>query len=110
MGLLALEGTVLFLLCLPLAYVVSLHRAEWFFPAMLLIVGGRYLTFATLYGLRAYWALGGVLALTAFVLVVTRMPVAAGAFAGGAVELAFAIGLFAIAARENATAPEQETA
>lgn len=109
LGMLALEATVLLLLCLPVAYVVSLHRVEWFFPAMLLIIGGRYLTFATLYGLRVYWALGGVLAVTAIVLVATRMPPVTGAFAGGIVELAFAIGLFIIAARENATTLVRES-
>src|SRR5690606_39197596 len=109
LGTLALEGTVLLLLCLPVAYVVSLYRIEWFFPAMMLIVGGRYLTFATLYGLRTYWALGGALALAACVLVVTRQPSVVGAFAGGIVELAFGIGLFIIAGRECATTLTRDT-
>ncbi|HEX7043661.1 MAG TPA: hypothetical protein VF203_03510 [Burkholderiales bacterium] len=33
LGVLALEGTVLLLLCLPVAYIVSLYRIEWFFPS-----------------------------------------------------------------------------
>lgn len=32
LGPLALESTILLLLCLPLAYVVFLYRADWFFP------------------------------------------------------------------------------
>src|SRR4249920_1441105 len=34
LGTLAMEGTVLLMLALPLAFVVSLYRIEWFFPAM----------------------------------------------------------------------------
>lgn len=102
LGALAVEGTVLMLLGLPLAYVVSFYRIEWFFPAMLLVIGGRYLTFATLYGLRTYWALGAALAVMAFVLVLARLPVPAGAFAGAAVELAFALALVATARRQRA--------
>ena len=40
LGVSALEGTFLLLLCLPVAYCVSLFRVEWFFPAMLLVIGG----------------------------------------------------------------------
>jgi len=100
LGALAMEGTVLLMLCLPLAFVVALYRLDWFFPAMLLVIGGRYFTFATLYGSRLYWVLGGVLVLAAFLLVATQQPAAAGAFAGGIIELAFAAGLFVVAAKE----------
>jgi hypothetical protein len=102
LGALAMEGTILLMVCLPLAFVVSLYRLEWFFPAMLLVIGGRYFTFASLYGSRLYWALGGVLVIAAFLLVTTRMPVVAGAFAGGLIELAFAIGLFVASRERNA--------
>ena len=94
LGTLALEGTVLMLLCLPIAFVVSLHRAEWFFPAMLLIIGGRYLTFATLYGLRLYWICGTALALASFALFRFNSPLAFGAFAGAAIEIVFAVWVF----------------
>jgi hypothetical protein len=102
LGALALEGTILMLLCLPLAYAVSLYRVEWFFPAMLLVIGGRYLTFATLYGSRVYWVLGGTLALAAFALVMLRMPPAIGALAGASIEFVFAAALFARAVKESA--------
>lgn len=104
LGALAMEGTVLLMLCLPLAFVVALYRLEWFFPAMLLVIGGRYFTFATLYGSRVFWALGTALVLTAFLLVATRMPPVVGALAGGIIELAFAVGLFAGETRERAAA------
>ena len=88
---LALESTVLMMLCLPLAFVVSLYRVEYFFPAMLLVIGGRYLLFATLYGLRIYWALGGTLAVAAVTLGMTSAPTFAGAMTGALIELSFAV-------------------
>lgn len=101
LGALAMEGTVLLMLCLPLAFVVSLYRLEWFFPAMLLVIGGRYFTFASLYGARVFWALGSTLVLAAFLLVATRMPAVVGAFAGGFIELAFAAVLFVPASKDR---------
>jgi hypothetical protein len=89
LGPLALESTFWMLLGIPVAYAASLFRVEWFFPAMLLTIGGRYLTFATLYGMRIYWACGATLALVAFLLVVTRAPVVAGALAGALIEYGF---------------------
>ncbi len=95
LGLLALEALVPMLLALPLVYAVSRLNITWFFPAMLLVIGGRYLSFATQYGMRLYWVLGAVLALAGFALYATRAPFAVGAFTGGAIELLFAAILFA---------------
>ncbi len=58
LGSLAWAGTLWLMFSLPLAYAVSLYRIEWFFPAMLLLIGGRYLTFSMLFGMRVYWLLG----------------------------------------------------
>lgn len=97
---LALECTIWLLLSLPVAYAVSRLRVEWFFPAMLVIIGGRYFTFSTLYGMRAYWACGACLAAAGMLLVRVNGTATAGAFAGGAIEAAFAVILFSIARRE----------
>lgn len=91
---LAASGTVWMLLAIPIAYGAALYRIEWFFPAMLLTIGGRYLTFATLYGLRVYYVFGAVLALAGIALVMAHMPVGAGAFAGSAIEYTFGAILF----------------
>jgi hypothetical protein len=99
---LALEGTFWLLLAIPLAYGVSLYRVEWFFPAMLLTIGGRYLTFATLYGMRVYWSCGATLALAAVVLVFAHAAVPVGAFAGGVIEYVFAAIVFAVSRRRAA--------
>jgi hypothetical protein len=95
LGALALEGTFFLLLAIPLAYAVSLYRVEWFFPAMLLLIGGRYLTFTTIYGMRLYWACGAALALAGFLVVLSRAPVPVGAFGGALVEYIFAAVAFA---------------
>lgn len=102
LGALALENTGWLLLSLPLAYAVSRLNPLWFFPAMMLIIGGRYLTFQTLYGLRTYWVLGGVLAIAAWLLIRLQAPVHVGAFTGAAIELGFAGVLWGRSRREAA--------
>jgi hypothetical protein len=94
LGALALESTVLMLLCLPLAYTIAVYRPGWFFPAMLLIIGGRYLIFRTVYGWRVYWLLGTALAAAGFGLVASGAAPVVGAFAGAAIEVMFAISIF----------------
>jgi hypothetical protein len=101
LGRLALETTGLLLCGLAVAYAVALARAEWFFPAVLLVIGGRYLTFATLYGLRLYWGCGAALALAGGTLAAARAPLAVGAFAGAFLELAFAALVFAAVRRDG---------
>ena len=91
---LATTGTLWMLLVIPLAYGVSLHKIEWFFPAMMLIIGGRYLTFAMLYGLRTYYFLGAVLSVAGITLVVLKAPMPMSAFSGAVVEYIFAFFIF----------------
>jgi len=100
LGPLALESTIWMIMCLPLAYGASLLRPEWFFPAMLLVIGGRYLTFQTMYGMRAYWACGGALAIAGMLLAKYGAPMAVGAFTGAGIELAFSAFIY-IAARND---------
>ena len=99
---LAAANTFWLMLSLPLAYAVSLLRIEWFFPAMLLIIGGRYLTFAPLYGMRIYWACGGALALAGCVLGGTNVQPAFAAIAGASIEACFGALILFSARRETA--------
>jgi hypothetical protein len=99
-GSLALATTFWLVLSCVLAYAVSLLRIEWFFPAMLLVIGGRYLTFSTLFGARIYWACGATLMLASYALWRTNAAPAFGAFIGAAVEATFAIAIFALARRD----------
>ena len=102
LGSLALATSFWLVLSLPLAYSVSLLRIEWFFPAMLFVIGGRYLTFSTIFGARIYWACGAALALAGYALGRANATPEFGAFTGAALEAAFATAIFFTARRENA--------
>lgn len=99
LGGLAAEGTFWLLAGIAIAYGMHVLRLEWFFPAMLLLIGGRYLTFQTVYGLRSYWVLGGALCTLGIALALARVPVPVSALAGGIVEVVFAGWLFSRARR-----------
>ena len=98
---LAIESTIWMLLSIFVAIGAALYKIEWFFPAMLLVIGGRYFTFSTLYGLRIYWAFGATLVISAMPLVFFEVPVIVGAFTGALVEYAYGIAIFVIV-RPNA--------
>ena len=91
---LAMEGTVFMLMTIPLAYGLSLLRAEWFFQGMLLVIGGRYLTFRTLYGNKLFWVLGGLLGASAYGLFTLNMPSLVTTLTGGLLEVSFGFVLF----------------
>ena len=91
LGQLALETTAWLVLSMPLAYAVSLVRMDLFFPAMLLVIGGRYTTFATIFGRRVFWACGGALVAAAYALASLNATPATGAFTGAAIEAVFAV-------------------
>ncbi|PHQ76206.1 MAG: hypothetical protein COB75_06595, partial [Idiomarina sp.] len=65
-----------------------------FYPIMLVIIGARYLTFQTLYGLKVYWALGSVLMISGFYLAIFHSDFTFAAFLGGFIEIAFALIIF----------------
>ena len=94
LGKLALEGTIFMLMCIPLALLLSLQNHAWFFQGMLLIIGGRYLTFTTLYGIKTYWILGGMLGAASFVLFMLKASPAISALSGSIIEIGFGIYLF----------------
>jgi len=97
---LALASTFWLVLSLPLAYSVSLEHIEWFFPAMLFVIGGRYLTFSTIFGARIYWVCGSALALAGYLLGRAHAAPAIAAFTGSAIEAVFAVAIFTTARRE----------
>lgn len=90
LGQLAGASTFWLIFSLPIAYVVGMQHAGWFFAAMLLVIGGRYLVFATLYGMRLYWVLGLALAFAGFALGSLSAPAYVVAGAGAALEAGFA--------------------
>ena len=46
---------------LPVAAAATLYRLEWFYPAVMVLLGTHYLPFAFLYGMWQFLVLGGVL-------------------------------------------------
>lgn len=92
LGRLAGASTFWLIFSLPLAYGLGLQHTAWFFAAMLLTIGGRYLVFGTVYGMRLYGALGLALAGAGCALGWLAAPAVAFAAAGAAIELAFAVG------------------
>jgi hypothetical protein len=109
LGGLGMASTFWMILCIPLAFAISTVRIDLFFPAMLLIIGGRYLTFATLYGTRIYWACGAALAMAAYPLAKMGATPATGAFAGAGIEVAFAVAVFVTSDRTVPGAPGEAT-
>lgn len=91
LGTLAGEGTVWFVAGIALAFVLGLTRMDLFFPAMLMLIGGRYLTFQTLYGLKLYWACGGALLALGLAAAFLRLSPTLAAAAGGVTELVFGV-------------------
>lgn len=105
LGQLAGEATGWMLFGIALAYGLSLWRTDLFFPAMLLTIGGRYLTFATVYGMRLYWVFGATLAASAYIVATQAISFAAGAFIGSVIEMVFAALIYASLRRQSAVAP-----
>lgn len=96
LGKLAMEGTIWMIMCIPLAYGLSLNKAEWFFQGMLLIIAGRYLTFASIYGIRIYWVLGTILGLAAYTLFKMEAGDFRSALTGGLIEIIFGIVIYGL--------------
>lgn len=88
---LALETTALLFIGLFIAFSVAQIQSAWFYPVMLMVIGGRYLMFQTLYGMRLYWLLGGLLTVAGAATLLLGAPAYVGAFLGGSIELVFAL-------------------
>ena len=89
LGALALESTAILLLGVLLSLGLAQFRLELFFPALLLVIGGRYLVFQTLYGRRIYWLCGAVLAALGLAAALLKLSVSPVALAGGLTEVVF---------------------
>lgn len=83
---------------------MGLYRLNWFFPALLILVGAHYLPFATMYGMRMFLFLAGIL-MGSGVVIAQRFSgmFSLGAWLGGLTLLVFAWIGRAIAMGEAAT-------
>jgi hypothetical protein len=78
-------------LSMLLLFPVGLYRLNWFFPGLMVLVGAHYLPFATLYGMRMFLLLAGVLIATGVVIAVYfAESFSLGAWIGGLTLLLFA--------------------
>lgn len=101
---LAIENLGILFGGLFIAFVAAQQNPALFYPVMLIIIGARYLTFQSVYGLKTYWILGVLLMLAGFTSAATSQDFVVGAFVGGGIEIGFALLLFAVN-RKAATEP-----
>ncbi len=86
---LALESTFLLFIGLFIAYFTLQIRPNWFFIIMILIIGGRYLVFSTVYGMRIYWIFGATLIFSGIGGFLFNAPFHLIALIGGIIEIVF---------------------
>ena len=91
LGHLALESTAILFVGLFIVYALFRMLPEWLFPIMLLTIGVRYLIFQTVYGLKVYWVLGGLLIGAGVAGLMMDAPFYTFGIVGGAIELIFAM-------------------
>ncbi len=94
---LAWASTIWLIACCIMAYGLYHLREELFFPAMMVTIGCRYTVFATLYGLKVYWAIGLTLIAASCVSFFLLLSPPLAAMVGGLIELAFVPAFFASA-------------
>lgn len=84
--------TMILFVGLFIAYVLAKDSPMLFFAVMAMIIGARYVPFATLYGLAMYWALGLILMAIGMVSCLILSPSATAiAAAVGVTEIAFGV-------------------
>lgn len=83
---------------------VSEYRLNWFFPALMILLGAHYLPFAFLYGMRVFLVLAGILMAAGVVIALWFSGTfSSGAWTGGLVLFIFAWILRSIAIGEART-------
>ncbi len=89
---LGMQAAFVLPLSLLLVGAAALYRIEWFYPAFMIVLGAHYLPFVTLYGMRMFYALAGVLVGSGVVLALyVQMPFSTGAWFTAAILLVFAV-------------------
>ena len=86
---LAMESTIILFIGLFIAYLTLQFRPYWFFSIMILIIGGRYLIFSSIYGMRIYWVFGATLILAGIFGVLFNKQFHLMGIVGGIIEILF---------------------
>jgi hypothetical protein len=85
-------------LSMPLLLPVGLYRLDWFYPAMMILLGAHYLPFVFLYGMRMFAVLAALL-VGGGMLIALYVP---GSFSLGAWYTAAVLFVFAVVGRTAA--------
>jgi len=93
------------LLLVPVGY----FRLNWFFPALMVLLGAHYLPFGFLYGMRMFWALAGILiAMGVMIALYFAQTFSLGAWVAGLVLFVFAwIGRSIASEEASASSPRE---
>lgn len=74
-----------------LLFPVGRYDLNWFFPALMVLLGAHYLPFVFLYGMRMFWALAGILVAMGYVIAMYfAQTFSLGAWVGGFILFVFA--------------------
>ncbi len=94
--LMALAGasTVWLIVCCAMAFGLSLHSPTLFFPAMMAVIGSRYMVFATIFSRAVYLVLGCALVVSGLAAVWLRLEPSYSAAFGSLIEISFAVVVF----------------
>lgn len=92
---LVMASTFWLILCCAMAYGLFLLNPLLFFPAMMATIGCRYFVFASVFGRAVFWVLGAGLFAAGIIALYTGFSPALAAALGGAIEVVFALRLFA---------------
>lgn len=94
-------------LSMLLLWPVGLYRLNWFFPALMILVGAHYLPFATSFGMRMFLFLAAILVTEGWVIAIYfSHTFSLGAWVTGLTLFVFAwIGRFIVLAEERAQMP-----
>jgi len=88
---LGMQSAFILPLTLLLVGAAALYRIEWFYPAFMIALGAHYLPFVTLYGMRMFYVLAGVLVGAGVVLALyLQLSFSAGAWFTATVLMTFA--------------------
>jgi hypothetical protein len=88
---LALESTFMLFVGLFIAYLTLNIQPNWFFSIMILIIGGRYFVFSSIYGMRIYWVFGAILILSGVLGFLFKTPFHLLGLIGGLIEILFSL-------------------